>query len=125
MELKPINNRQPYFKIDEETGKIYLKGRSVMENVNEYYKNVMFHIEQYLSNPVENITLEINLEYFNTTSSKYILDVFKVFEKFKEKNNKSVEVNWYFEEDDEDIMDAGLDYESIVRLKFNHIPKMD
>ena len=62
----------------------------------------------------------MRLEYFNTSSSKCILDVFKKLEKLKN-TGADVHVNWYFETDDEDMEEAGEDYQAIVDLPFSII----
>jgi hypothetical protein len=64
--------------------------------------------------------VEIKLEYFNTSSSKCILDLFKKLESINNIANQ-VKVNWYFEEDDEDMAEAGEDYQAIIGLPFNMI----
>jgi len=62
----------------------------------------------------------VKLEYFNTSSSKCILDVFKKLEMIHKAKN-DVEIKWYYEEDDEDMLEAGEDYESIIRVPFEMI----
>jgi hypothetical protein len=64
--------------------------------------------------------VNVQLEYFNTSSSKCILDVFKKLEAIN-KGKSEVTVNWYYEEDDEDMLEAGEDYESIIRVPFKMI----
>ncbi len=62
------------------------------------------------------------MEYFNTSSSKCILDVFKKLENvFKKNNEEGVTINWYYEEDDEDMLEAGEDYQSILKIPFKMI----
>ena len=56
----------------------------------------------------------------NTSSSKCILDLFKQLEKLNG-GNTEVKVNWYFEEDDEDMEEAGEDYQAIIDLPFKMI----
>ena len=60
----------------------------------------------------------MQLEYFNTSSSKCILDVFKKLESLA---GTEVSVKWYYEEDDEDMLEAGEDYEAIIDLPFEMI----
>jgi len=69
-------------------------------------------------------TVEVKLEYFNTSSSKCILDVFKKLEIIHKARN-DVEIKWYYEEDDEDMLEAGEDYESIIRVPFEMIETAD
>ena len=62
--------------------------------------------------------MNVQLEYFNTSSSKCILDVFK---KLESVTGSEVSVKWYYEEDDEDMLEAGEDYEAIIDLPFEMI----
>jgi len=67
------------------------------------------------------VNVNIQLEYFNTSSSKCILDVFKKLENLQNKNRAEVVINWYYEEDDEDMLEAGEDYQSILKIPFNMV----
>jgi len=60
------------------------------------------------------------MEYFNTASSKMLLEIFELFKNLHDSGNK-VTVDWYYQEDDEDMQDAGEDYADIVELPFNFI----
>jgi hypothetical protein len=62
--------------------------------------------------------INIKLEYFNTSSSKCILDVFKKLETLA---NTKMTINWYYEEDDEDMLEAGEDYQAIISIPFKMI----
>tara|TARA_B100000963_G_C22568632_1_gene644937 strand:+ start:301 stop:675 length:375 start_codon:yes stop_codon:yes gene_type:complete len=99
-------------------GELLIKGRSIPENSIEFYKPLIEWISNYSENPKENTLVNIQLEYFNTSSSKCILDVFKKLESISE---SSVSVKWYYEEDDEDMLEAGEDYEAIIDLSFEMI----
>ena len=68
--------------------------------------------------------MNIQLEYFNTSSSKCILDIFKKLELIYKKGSK-VQINWYYEEDDEDMFEAGEDYQSIINIPFSMIEMED
>jgi hypothetical protein len=77
-------------------------------------------LEEYAKSPLEKTSVNVQLEYFNTSSSKCILDVFKKLEAIHKAKNEVV-INWYYEEDDEDMLEAGEDYESIIRVPFKMI----
>ncbi len=64
--------------------------------------------------------MNVQLEYFNTSSSKCILDVFKRLESIVN-NGHDVIINWHYEEDDEDMLEAGEDYQSIIKVPFKMI----
>ncbi len=112
--------KTPTVKFDSENGVLELKGRSIPENSIEFYKPLNDWIDGYAGAPKPNTVVDIKLEYFNTSSSKCILDLFKQLEKLNG-GNTEVKVNWYFEEDDEDMEEAGEDYQAIIDLPFKMI----
>lgn len=101
-------------------GKIEIKGRSIPENSIEFYKPLVQWLEEYGNSPKELTVVNIQLEYFNTSSSKCILDIFKKLEAISKSGNE-VTINWYYEEDDEDMLEAGEDYQSIIKIPFKMI----
>jgi len=109
--------KTPTVKFSAGTGFLEIKGRSIPENSIEFYKPLIDWIEHYAKSPQESTSVNIQLEYFNTSSSKCILDVFKRLETI----NKEVLINWYYEEDDEDMLEAGEDYDAIINLPFKMI----
>ena len=116
--------KTPTVKFDAEQGIIEIKGRSIPENSIEFYKPLVDWLEDYKSDPLPKTKVNIQLEYFNTSSSKCILDVFKKLEAIHKSKNE-VEINWFYEEDDEDMLEAGEDYESIIRIPFKMIEIAD
>ncbi len=101
-------------------GKLELKGRSIPENSIEFYKPLLVWLDIYGTDPQEQTTVDMKLEYFNTSSSKCILDLFKKLEDIN-RGNTQINVNWFFEEDDEDMEEAGEDYQAIINLPFTMI----
>ncbi len=100
-----------------ELGMLEIKGRSIPENSVEFYRPMMDWLDQYSKTPEQKTNVNIQLEYFNTSSSKCILDLFKKLEAIHKKGNE-VLINWCFEEDDEDMQEAGEDYQAIVQIPF-------
>jgi hypothetical protein len=74
-------------------------------------------IEQYARDAKPKTIINIQLEYFNTSSSKCLLDLFKKLEAI----NNEIVINWYYEEDDEDMLEAGEDYDAIINIPFRMI----
>ncbi len=126
MELINIEGtpKTPTVNMNPETGIVGIKGRSIPENSIEFYKPIVDWLEEYSKTPQPKTVVNVQLEYFNTSSSKCILDVFKKFEALKNDNNE-VTINWYYEEDDEDMLEAGEDYESIIKVPFKMIQIVD
>ncbi|MCB0428650.1 MAG: DUF1987 domain-containing protein [Flavobacteriales bacterium] len=112
--------KTPVVNFDATGGVLEIKGRSIPENAIEFYKPLIEWIEGYSGAPKAQTNVNIQLEYFNTSSSKCILDVFKKLEAIHKAGNDMV-VNWYYEEDDEDMQEAGEDYQAIIGIPFKLI----
>lgn len=112
--------KTPSVTFNSSEGKLELKGRSIPENSVEFYKPLNDWIDSYGNSPKKQTVVDIKLEYFNTSSSKCILDLFKKLEGINGKGTE-VSINWYFEEDDEDMEEAGEDYQAIISLPFKII----
>jgi len=112
--------KTPTVRFDGSKGTIEIKGRSIPENSIEFYRVLVEWLEAYTKEAQPQTQVNIQLEYFNTSSSKCILDVFKKLENIH-KANQGVTINWYYDEDDEDMLEAGQDYESIIRIPFKMI----
>src|SRR5437016_3783417 len=104
------------------TGSLEIKGRSITDDAEEFYKQLTGWIDKYGESPAETTTLNIHLDYFNTDSSRRLLDLFKRLEGIYRKGNQVV-VNWIYDPGDTDMLEAGEDYRSIIRLPFNLVVK--
>lgn len=118
-ELKETSTT-PYVLLDNLNGIIKLEGRSIPENVIDFYQPIIHWIESYIKEPCNTTLVHFKLEYFNTSSSKRIFDIIKKVETIAAQEGKTVTINWYYEEDDEDIFFAGNDYKTLVpKVEFN------
>ena len=109
------SRKTPAVHFDNKSGVLEISGRSIPENAIEFYKPLVNWLEAHSADPPEKTVLKVSLEYFNTSSSKCLLDVFKKLENIQKKN-RGVVIEWYYEEDDEDAREAGEDYASILRV---------
>jgi hypothetical protein len=116
--------KTPSIKFNPENGILEIRGRSIPENSIEFYKPLVDWLDDYSKAPLKKTQVNIHLEYFNTSSSKCILDVFKKLEAIH-KAKHDIVINWYYEEDDEDMLEAGEDYESIIRIPFKMVEIVD
>lgn len=113
--------KTPTINFNPDSGTLEIQGRSIPENAVDFYKPVVDWLEEYGNAPVDNTTMNIQLEYFNTSSSKCILDVLKKLEAINNQSSGAVKVRWHYEEDDEDMLEAGEDYEAIIDVSFEMI----
>lgn len=91
---------------NKDTGILEMAGSSYPENALDFFGPVASWINKYIEEVKKRMVLNIRLNYLNTSSTKCILDTFeKLNAYFKEGGD--VQVNWYYAEDDEDIMETG------------------
>jgi hypothetical protein len=112
--------KTPSIHFDLNGGILEVKGRSIPENSIEFYKPLVDALDKYAASAKPATTVNVQLEYFNTSSSKCILDVFKKLESIN-KSGSAVTINWHYEEDDEDMLEAGEDYQAIINVPFKMI----
>ncbi|MFO7657805.1 MAG: DUF1987 domain-containing protein [Bacteroidales bacterium] len=98
-------------------GRLSFEGRSLPENAEQFYKP----LQQWLMNlSAETVKFDINLEYFNSASSKKILDMLKTLD--ANSKVKNPQVNWHYEEDDDDTLEAGQIFEEFMnRIVFRFL----
>jgi hypothetical protein len=103
----------PTILLDKKNGIFEISGRSLPEDSAEFYKPVIEWINAYASDSNPSTEFAIKLEYFNTASSKLILDVLSALEEIK-----GIKVFWYFHDDDEDMEEAGQEFSELVEIPF-------
>ena len=101
-------------------GRLKISGRSIPEDPTLFYDQLFEWMYYYCQGSNEITTLDIELEYFNSGSSKAILHILRALVDITKKDRK-LTINWYYEEGDDDIMERGEYYESILGFKFNFI----
>ncbi len=110
----------PLVRFEHETGKLLLEGESYPENANRFFEPVFAWLETYVHDVKKPIEISFKLNYFNTSSSKCLLDLLEILEQFAEDDGE-VKVHWYYREDDEDILESGEEFAEDVSLKFSYI----
>jgi hypothetical protein len=101
-------------------GLVQIKGRSIHENVSEFYEIVEKWVSEYIRIPAEMTCVDMNLEYFNSASAKVFIHLLEKIKHVSLKNKKYV-INWYYEDGDEDILERGEYFSSILDTHFNFI----
>ena len=114
------SNLTPEIKFDATQGLFEMKGRSIPENSLEFYQPVYEWLDAYITQPNEKTVLHVQFDYFNTSSSKCILDILKRIDKLEDMD-KDVLIKWYYDENDEDMMEAGEDYSDLLEAPFELI----
>ena len=102
-----------------------ISGSSHPENPLKFFNPILAWLEEYGKNPSNNILLSFKLEYFNSSTAKYILNILWAFEKMtKGSAVVKINVNWYYKEEDLDAFAAGERYAQLTTLQINLIKEV-
>jgi len=107
--------KTPRIQFDGNIGKFEISGRSIPENSAKFYSPLMDWVEEYIQNPAEETLINVKLEYFNTSSLKGLIELFRKFELLNN-SGKAVKICWYYEEEDEDMQESGEDFKQLIRI---------
>jgi hypothetical protein len=110
----------PNVVLDAAENVLEISGRSLPEDVSSFYGPILNWLVDYTKTPNPKTVFNFKLVYFNTASSKLILDILMKLEDLHKKGNE-VLIKWYFPEDDEDMQEAGNEYADIVEVPFEQI----
>ncbi len=110
----------PYIYFDPHSGFLDIRGKSSPENTLQFYQKLFDRLEEYVVFGMSDLTVNIFFEYFNTSSSKCLFDLFRKLSLINQ-TGRNVTINWYYEAWDEDMLESGEDYAELLDLEFNLI----
>ncbi|MCK4853282.1 MAG: DUF1987 domain-containing protein [Bacteroidales bacterium] len=116
LEINPTFNT-PSINFNAGSGYFLMQGRSIPEDPDKFYEKIMTWMEEYFDETSNETNLEFRLEYVNSGSSKYILELLRRLHKLAQAG-KLIKIIWCFETDDESIEDLGEHYKNTVDLPF-------
>ncbi|MBN1183414.1 MAG: DUF1987 domain-containing protein [Bacteroidales bacterium] len=97
-------------------GKLFVEGKVLPEDPISFFNPVFEWLKEFHST---NTLIEVKLEYLNTSSSKQVFEMLRILDKNHE--NGEIQVKWYYEEGDYDILESGKYYESMIKMPFEYI----
>ena len=104
------------------SGVLVMKGRSSLENPTKFFDPVLEWLAQYGEKPSSKTIFRMQLEYFNSSSSKLMMKIFRSIESMQKSGKTQCTIEWYYDEMDGSMLEAGEDYESMLSVDFNYIP---
>ncbi len=107
----------PGIYLDKDKGIFEISGNSLPEDVTKFYNPVFDWLRKYIEEPNPSTLLVFKLTYFNSASSKTIFSLLSLMENLFTKGAQ-VKVDWCYMEVDEDTLDAGKEYASMVKIPF-------
>jgi len=125
--IEPTAN-SPRIILDPESKNFEFSGESRPENVRKFYLPILEWLEAYTTEQekakdndrTSGLLCQFNFEYFNSTSAKYILDIFKSLNAISSLGI-DLEIKWLYEEDDEDMLEVGQEMSRMSKLPFEYI----
>ena len=114
----------PEINFNAQTNILLIKGESYPENTVVFYEPVFQWLENYIESiEDEEVIFNIELIYFNSSSSKVLMDLFDTLEEACE-DGKSIIVNWIYDEENEASQEYGEEFaEDMDALSFNLVEK--
>jgi len=109
----------PTVNFNFETGICEISGESFLEETNVFYAPLINWIKDFTKTG-KSLVFNCKLTYFNTSSTKSLLDIFKILKKYEE-NGGEITVNWYYDEEDLDLEEAIEDYMIDTGLTINMV----
>jgi hypothetical protein len=110
----------PKVTLDKEKELMEISGRSLPEDVASFYEPILSWLDEYAQSPNKKTVFNFKLVYFNTASSKLLLDILMKLEEIHEAGH-DVLIRWHYPEDDEDMEEAGEEYSDIVDVPFEQV----
>ena len=112
--------KTPFIEFDPAKGVLTMEGRSIPEDPEAFYNEVYSTMVEYYKSPQKRTSYHFQFEYINSGSSKFVLRFFHLIKKQYDAGHDCI-INWYYEEDDENILDLGQHYKSTFKLPFKFV----
>jgi len=119
LRIEPADDT-PLVIFDKENKVFEISGKSMPEDVIRFYEPVLDWLNTYKTDPLVKTIFDFKLIYFNTSSSKLILDIFMILEEMQEEGHEIL-IRWHSLENDEDMQEAGDEYSDLVDVKFEFL----
>ena len=116
LDIKATNDT-PRVLFDPDNNLFEISGRSLPEDVVTFYQPVLDWLDEYTRTPLKKTDFVFKYIYFNTATSKLVQDILTRLEHLREKGSE-VKVSWYYEQDDEDMLDLGIEFKENVNIAF-------
>ncbi|MBF0265727.1 MAG: DUF1987 domain-containing protein [Gammaproteobacteria bacterium] len=114
----------PQIDFNADTNILTMIGESYPENTIKFYVPIIDWLEKF-TNSISNQSVEVNIEliYFNSSSSQILINLFDLLEQAQQKGNH-ITINWIFDKDNDSALESGEDFqEELSHITFNLVEK--
>lgn len=109
----------PEINFNSQTHTLTMNGESYPENTVLFYEPIMQWLEEFITSATQDIVFNVELTYFNSSSSKVLMDIFELLDENVNANRK-ITVNWLYDEEDESMEEYGEEFaEDVENITFN------
>ena len=109
-------DKTPDVHFDPAAGLFEISGSSIHENAEAFFRPLLEMVEAYTREPAPRTTVKLTLDYFNSSSSKYILDLLRLIDEVHVSGMATATMEWHYDEDDLDMEEAGEDYKELLEM---------
>lgn len=110
-------HKTPMVALDAETGELIIRGRSIPNDSANFWQKLIDWFNLYVLSPKPDTLVKLDIEYFNVSSSKYLLNILYTLNDLNNSNHKA-KVEWIYQEGDNEMLEVGKDYAFMVNVPF-------
>lgn len=114
------NDSSPRIDFDPKGGRLWMQGRSLMEDPKAYFSELRAALDAYVQEGrPSGFVAEFYFEYLNTTSTKEVFRILQTLGKLA-----GARIVWKWEEGDEDMLSTGKRFARLsgLDLQFESVP---
>ena len=112
----PATDKTPEILFDRDAGMLEMRGCSIHENAEGFFRPLLEMAEDYARRPAPLTTVKLAMTYFNSSSSKYLLDLLKALDEIHITGAGNVVMEWHYDQEDLDMEEAGRDYKDLLEM---------
>ena len=119
---KEVSKEIPVVMVKDRLKKVIIRGQSRMTDPEEFYRKLSDKLENLFISFNKTLVIDVHFEYINTSSSKWLYQVLIRLQNLYREGGM-IEVNWYYESDDEVILEAGEVLQSLLAIPINLVSR--
>ncbi len=114
--------KTPLVYFSPEEGKFEISGKSIPDDAELFYRPILDWLDQYVASPEQNNVFDVNLDFFNISSSKRLLFILYKLNEIAE-TGANITLRWHYDENDDDMYEVGQDFAFMVKIPFEFVLK--
>ena len=110
--------KSPTVDLNPETGTAHFSGRSIHSDAFEFYDEIIAWFKNN-GDKFEELNVHFAFDHINTVTNKCVLQILLLIKKLGDEGRKH-NIDWYYDEEDDDMLETGEELEMLCGLKFNY-----